>query len=287
MPALFRHTLIFEGGGHGFSEALYFEMPSDDIAAAQLYVEPIKDKRAPLLGTETQIKGDRVTLVINAAGNPVKNRALVRKFHLPGNANEHSCPSNLSLQVQWSTVDASKKKLMFMGGVWRNIFPNLDAFNPNYGTWGSQFQAWRSLMQEKKMGWLAAPGGSEAIITGYTFDADTGFTTYTIAAGGIVWPNLSKPVPVSVEFPLSRSPLDGRQLVIPLTATSIQTAQQRPAAPFTVPGKMVLKSPTFVSIGVAPPLNIPGSINAQNPMSRKRGRPLLVSVGKAPVQRRW
>lgn len=288
---VYRHTLIFEGPGHGSSESLYYEFPTPStVQSALTALADVKNKRASLLGKEWQIKGERVEQVVNDAGTPVKGIGLVNKFFLPGVQAQPSCETNISLQVLFTDSTMAHKKLLFMAGCPRSLFPNADALDINQGTqpgqWASSFASWRSLITSLGAGWYSAPTDQVVNITNYTVDADTGITSYNLSPA-MSWPITSKPVMVSVEFPTSRSPLDGRQLVISETPTTCSTAKPRPAGAFTVQGVMTLKGKQLIKINAPSPTGTTGSILAQNPVSRKRGRPLLVSRGRAPVVVRW
>ncbi len=284
--AIFKHTLIFEGNGHGWSESLYFfnASPSLDIAGA--VVAGYADKRAPLLGKECQIKGERLALIIDAGGQKVTRRTQVTKYFKPGTQTEASEDSGTSLQVLMANANRDQKKILFMGGVWRGVFPNGDSYNPAYGNWASLFQQWSAFVLAQRLGWMARTVSGEAVITNYAFDPLTGLTDFTLG-NGIVAPSLVKPVRVSVEFPLSRSALDGSQLVLFSSNISCITAKPRPAKPFTVPGAMRVYTYDLVAPGTPNGQGGIGTIVGQNPVSRKRGRPLFVSRGRAPTKVVW
>lgn len=286
--AIFKHTLIGEGLGHGYSESLYFELAGDNLDAAIALVAGVKDKRRPLLGKEHYLKGERVAMIYNDAGEKVTNIAQPFKFYLPGNQSQRSAESNISLQILFTNASKSKKKLGFMFGPYNALFPFGDAFVDDGSTaFASNFQSWRSLLITLGMGWMSSPTTQKRKITGYVFDPVTGLTTYTLEAPGLNWPNTDKPVAVSVEFPLSRSPLDGRQLITHTNATTATTAKPRPAQPFTTPGVMTIHTPQLIKLNTPAGNTLTGNIIPQNPVSRKRGRPLLVSRGRAPVISRW
>jgi hypothetical protein len=287
MPFLWKYTTIIDGLGHGYSETLYFEMPTRSFADAAANVADLTNKRRPLLGAQHNIKGTRLALVLDDAGAKVTRRTLVNKFFLAGTQSRPSAESNISLQVLFTSGGGGQKKIMFMAGPWRDIFPFGDALDPNVGTWQTLFNQWVAALKAAKMGWLAVDNTVERPITSYSFDPANGHTTYVFGGGGFAWPSLTKPVRLTVEFPLSKSPLDGVQLVLAADATHATTAKPRPAAPFTIAGLARLQSRGFVTVG-APDANTPaGTIQAQDPVSRKRGRPLLVSRGRVATRDLW
>lgn len=284
---LYRHTLIFAGPDHGATESLYFERPTDDLDEAANYVNGVKDKRAPLLGKEWQCKAERIALVRSDTGTKIVRRSLVKKFYKPGNQSQPSAPTGVSLQVQMADSFKRFKKLMFMCGPYRSIFPNADALDINAGSFLSNFNSWKSLIISLGMGWLGKTTAGQILsITNYVVDPVTGFTTYTLGAAA-TWPDGNKPFPVFVEFPLSRSALDGPQLVTKINATSCVTAQPRPAKPFTVQGLLRIVPTNFINLATTNTTGSPGTVEPQNPMERKRGRPLLAARGRRAVQIRF
>ena len=291
MPYIYKYTVAIEGLGHGASETLYFTREDDDVTRAIQSVESVTAKRARLLGSAHYVKAARVQLVYDLVGEPVIRRGQLRKFGpaiLPGTAANPSEDSGTSLQVQMSNSTNMRKKLLFLSGPWARIFPNGDSYDPNQGAWLSYFNQWASEVIGLGMGWMGdAPDPTKVRVTGYTVDNTSGIVTYSLAAPGITWDSYDSPVSVTVDFPLSKSPLDGTYLVWPITPTSFQTAQPRPAAPFTVPGNVWINSTFFIGLATLNNQGQPGTITGQNPVSRKRGRPLYSSLGRAARTVRW
>lgn len=290
MPYYYRHTIIFDGPGHGATESLIFQTPNTDLVAAQSIATGVLYKRSLLLGSQWQIKGQRVGLVAGpAVDTRIKRRSEVDRVYYPGVSSQPAEPTGVSLQVAMFDSSRSYAKRTYMCGPWASLFPGANVFTPAGAPgWTSYFQQWSSYLVANNFGWFsnAVNEPDEYEITGYTFDAVTGYTTFT-TEDVIDWPDVSGPVKVSIEFPLSRSPLDGVQLVIPLGPTSFKTASPRPARPFTVEGTLKIADIGFVNLTTPNTLGLPGSINGEVPMSRKRGRPLLVARGRQPVQVRW
>lgn len=283
--ATYRQTWIFEGNGHGWSESLYFTTSTQDVDAAAAAVLPISAKRAALLGTGCQLKGTRTSYILSNLGNPVKRVTVINKSRISGVVGKPECEPNVSLQVLLSTTLKFNKKLMFLGGVWNSIFPSGDFYDQNAVGWLSAFNSWVSSLYNPAMGWFTSTGGTNATIEGYTFNPLTGHTTFNLGAG-LSLPAVGTPILVTVDFPLSKSPLDGTYLVVPTADNVVITAQPRPASPFILPGKMRTKGATLVTLA---PVSggAAGTVVAQDPVTRKRGRPLLVSRGKTPVRDLW
>lgn len=284
--AIYRHTLVFEGAGHGWTESMYFWNDAEDIDLAFIQIGTVKMKRAVLLGSQFHIKGERVALVRSNTNAPITNRAELKKGFWASPKNQPGEDTGTSLQVQMMTADKQNKKLLFMGGVWAGIFPFANALDRNFGGWESEFQAWAESLVAAKMGWLTRSVSQSAKITGYTFDDATGMTSLVLGGAGIVWPDGNPPTRVSVEFPLRRHPLDGSYLVVPDGPNGCITAAPRPAPPFQVDGDLKIYGYNLVRLDTLHQQKV-GTVTGQNPVSRKRGAPLLVSRGRAPVQVRW
>lgn len=291
--AVFKHTLIFDGPGHGTSESLYYDLgPLSTVDTAFVALADVKNKRRGLLGREWEIKGERIEMVRNDTGDKVVRVGQVQRTEPPliGVQAQPAAPVNVSLQVAFSNVAKSQTKRMFLAGCPKSLFPGGNTFDHSQpglpGTWWSNFVAWRTLLQSLGAGWYTAPTTTTKKIVGYTFNPVNGQTSFNFDAA-MPWPNTDKPVSVKVEFPLSKSPLDGTYLVIPTSSLSAYTAQPRPASPFTVGGTIRLTGSVLVTVKAASTGGTPGTIYAEVPMSRKRGRPLLVSRGRVQVRNRW
>jgi hypothetical protein len=301
MAVTYKFTTIFSGPSHGAQEAWFFQQTSADLTLAMKLVDPIVRARQALLGREWSIKAWKCSQMLDDAGKKVVRRSRLHKDFLVGDPGQGAAESNVSLQVLFQTADGVNQKFLDLVGAWDGIFQDGDAYNNDFAGWRTAFNTWTKSLNKANMGWMAVDAKQTAKVTGYTFDPATGFTTYELApvvvgppASGITWPELGVPTRVAVEFPIIRNPLDGVQIVIPnLTALvgppglAPITAKPRPAEPFTVQGKMVYDTFKFVQWNIAGGQPIPGFVEPQNPMTRKRGRPLLASRGARPKTVRW
>lgn len=292
MAFLFKQTTVFDGPRHGWTEALYFERPSGDVQSAIDFLSDYKNKRRPLLGKQCFLSGQRTLLVRDDTGAKVTRQGLVNDFGttLPGTQAQDAEDTGTSLLVVWSDAQSRLKKTMFLGGAWASIFPFANSYVPA-GGWQGFFNAWRDYCITKHLGWMHRTVQRTATITNYVTDAATGIVTYTLRTGASIIADLTPRRTVNVEFFNRRSPLDGVQVVVPISevapvapatdwTTTVKTAQPRPAAAFATPGQMTLFGSTFVDVGAAGGAQQTGSINPVRPTGRKRGRPLFVSPGR-------
>lgn len=285
---LFKHTIAINGLDYGASETMYFQRQDDDILAADAATFNVVQKRAMMLGRQHFIKASRIQLIRTQNGLTRKRTGYLRKLAIPGSSSFDSCAPNLRLQAMMKDASAQRTKLTFLSGCWDAIFPQGNLYFGQAGGFQSYFNAWAGALIALGYGWLADTGEDEAsLITGYSFDPASGHTVYALAPGGIQWPEIGRPYRVDVEFPLSRSPLDGTQIVIPTSPTSAITAKPRPAGPFVVQGTMKLRGSSFVSLATTNNQGNPGSVLAQNAMTHKSGRPLYTSRGRSAPIARW
>lgn len=284
--ALFKLTWAFSGPDHGASESWYFQRSTQDVQAAFTFIDDLKDKRKKLLGNGWSMKAQRVAMLRTNAGAKVTRATKLSKLYLTSGLDRPAEETNMSLQVLCADSTQQYKKLQFLCGPWQAIFPAADSYVPTAGGWSSYFNQYAASLIAHECGWLHAATTQAAVVSGYEFDASTGHTMMTLTAPGMEW-NVGEPIRVSVEFPLSKNPLDGSYLVVPLSATTAVTAKPRPAPPFTVPGTMRILGGEFINLATTNSAGATGTVEGQNPVSRKRGRPLYVSRGRQSPRPVW
>lgn len=284
--ARWQYTMIFEGFGKGASEMFTIETADDSFQVAFAQVSGVREARAALLAKGWYIKGDKITMKLNTALVKQKNRAFPRDTFLPGNQAQVSISLDTALKAVWATADFGHRKLTYMCGGWEATNPEQNAFVPT-DTWTTKFNSYVAKLKLAKAGWMSNLSPEATVITGYTFDAIKGKTTYTLADPIFAGPFPMKPVKVAVDFPLYRSALDGVQLVTPLTATTARTTKPRPAMPFQEEGKMRLFVYSFINLATSAADNPSGSVTITKVTRRQRGRPLLESPGRAAVRVLW
>lgn len=285
--ATWKYTLIFEGRSHGWSETYYFNTDSDDRATALTRVGPLPGKRAPLLGAECRVKGQRLVMWRNTAGIHTVRRGRATRLNLPGTQAHSADQTNTSLLAVWTTADEQYTRNVFMGGAWDDLFPAPEVLNTAVGAWQSFWNQWVAACQTANVGWLNQQEEQRAKINSFAFDAESGLVTFTLAAPGLTWNPDDDAVRAQVTYPNIKSALEGTYLVQPIDATHAITIKPRPALQTTLKGTMILREPVLRTIGIPAGQQTPGTIVPIIGVSRKRGRPLLASRGRLPVQIRF
>lgn len=286
MPFTMKGTLIFEGLGNGFTESYFWQASNNDLQFALEYLRAnVVAKRQPLLGAQHYIKAWRVSVEYNEQGQPVRRDSRLQRTYLPGTAGQPSAQRDISLQVLFNNWDSSKRKLLFMGGVWKAINPEADAYNPNAAGWGTQFNAWKASLILNNFGWVGTTSIQQRLITSYT-RVDGLVTGFTFGGTGFAWPAGYDTVAIRVSGVNTKSVVNGVQLVRPGTANTATLVKPIAAGPFLLPGTATLNTRGFIGLAAPPGSQQTGTVEGQVIMTRERGRPLLASRGRAPARAR-
>ncbi len=283
--AIWKYSLILEGFGHGSSETWYFETAGETFQEAYTQIDPLKGKRQGLLAKGYEVKGDRLAMWKNNAGERVKNKSQPRQFFLAGAEGKASAETGVSLYVLCVNAEGNRKKPVYLWGVWDEVFPEQNIYNPT-ALFKTNFNSWVASLISCKCGWLANTPGPPIEISSFAVNPTTFKTTYTTAANIFEPAEFMKPLKVTVDYPLAKSALDGPQVVIPLSARVGRTAKPRPAVEEDNPGIMRKYSYSLVTLNTSFGQQASGTVVGIGATTHKRGRPLLVSVGRAPVRKR-
>lgn len=290
MPFKMTYSMGINGDDIGFRETWWCNADTDDILSIFARFGPVRVARQQLLGMNYAIVEERVVLKETDTGVPVTHVGLSNEVYLPGAATKKAVESGVSLLCEATTSDRKYHKKSYLGGPWHEIFPGDNVYDPNPAgsSWQTRFNSFVAALIQAKAGWRhQVPTDPKAIITGYTFSAVTGNTTYTLDATTPWEGVLNKPVRVAVDFPTGHSALDGVQLVVFTSPTSATTAKPRPARPFSLQGVMTFYTYTVLDIGTLNVLQQPGTFVGQRPVERKRGRPIFSKPGRLPARIRW
>lgn len=271
MPFLIKGTWIFESRQTGWTESLYWNQSTGNLNTAYQTAFAVGDVRKQLLGDTGSIKAIRVSVEANELGQPVVGDSLLSYARLAPDTLLEEEDSNTALQVIFRTSDATKRKFLFLRGIWDSIVQVGGVYNKDANGWVTKFNAWKTEVIGQAMGWVASSRSTAGTITNYVMDAN-GFITFTLAAPGIfgAGPNYT-PQKVRISRLNGRSTLNGTMIVFPTSATTATSAQPHAAAPFKSNGIM---------FGYTKALVLASTIEAQKIVTRKAGAPLLGSVGR-------
>lgn len=289
---LYRVTWYWEALGQGGSETMMLRRQDSNTGSVLDGITQFLLKRAQLLGNQGTLRACRCAKYTDTAGARVRNISELRYFSFQGTqttGNQPNLGENLaqSLQLMCYEPVSQRKKIIYLGYPWEAVLPGNQIYAP-VGAWGNFFSSWLTDLVQGGWGWIRKERSIPYAITGYTEDANTGRVTIT-TAGAITWPNSDRPVEVHISF-AGKNPLDGRQLVQPVSSNSCTTVAPIGVRNFslTTGGFLRLYDPFFASLnpGFPATTNL-GRVGVVQPVRRARGKPTPSTRGRSPDVVRW
>lgn len=279
---LFRLTYIFGGPQTGWSETIVINSVSGSIDDAETVGFNIAKLRAPCLGKEYYIKGQR-TALIRVAGVKQVNVSQRKRdgFPLKGSqlASNSGDDDTLCVVTDWTSTDRRREKQSFFGGIPDAICVDAGTYDPSgAGGWGARFASWAGAVIQSNGGWITDTKIGEGTIDAYTSD-DQGIVTLTLAPAIFNTFTAGDLIEVRVKKLNNGGPLNSLLLVRVLTTNTCQTVKPIAVGPFRSKGIMSVYSHPFA--GVQLDGAVVGRIVAGQIGEHKRGRPLLRSPARS------
>lgn len=281
MAYTYRVTWFFSGFEQGWTEGFALQRDAFNLSAISNLCADAYVKRSRLLANGYQLVGQRVALVLDNAGAPVRRVSDLSESRQSGVAAWPAATPNLALLAEWQTSDAGRTKAQYLRGIPVGIMNDGKTYNPTYASWLTNWNAWTSAMQTLRAGWLGTVPSLTWTLTNWATNATTGITTFTVPADDPLWPTQTGfPFRATIRIPGS-SALDGVHVVVPATDTTVYTARPLPAAPHVVGavGTMVYRTPAFYSLNPPDAITL-GTINPKRIISRDTGRPTIAGRGR-------
>lgn len=276
MPAYVKATWIFEQGNRGWTESLLYPQNSDDISLALNAAILLGQKRAKLLGSAGKIKAIRVSLEKNLAGVMIAGDALLNYVNIQGYASELSDAPDTCLLVTFRTLNGTKRKQMFMRGIWDQVVSFGGQYLPTYGNWQSFFNSWMAQLITSGWGWWGNDVVSSARLTSYSPNTPTMLVQIT-ADADIFLPPFNIKGKVRITGVNGKSVLNGTQIIESRDATHCDLVKPLAVGPFVSPGKIAVYGPVFRATS---------DVQASRIIERKAGSPLLESRGRQRARAR-
>lgn len=279
MPLRMKTTLIFSGPQKGWSESYYSEPNTDSIAVNTARAVQMATARSGLLGVECAVKGLRVSVIENAAGEKITRVGdLTQNLNITGNATQNAAAPDLSLLVDCGSGDNRYHKLLYLGGIWDLVSGEFGRFLPQ-GAWMSVFNSFLAKIQEYGYGWLRRIPSLTYSVTAFEQTAD-GYVLFTMSAD----PFAGLPTNQAVKVRFSNldsiggtSLLNGDMMVKPLSNNTAMSATRIATLPQQNVGSMVKFTYAFEQIIF---------MSGEKIVSRERGSPLLESRGRRRARSR-
>lgn len=270
MP-IYKVTLIFESNGQGWTESYYLNttLSGDADGVYVPFAQPLSNLRLALLGTGAYLTDVR----ISTYGTP--NKVFVEADGRQGTYAASAAIPNNALLVRCLPLPLGPAKSLFLRGIPQSII-----VNQNYApttAWVSAYNAWAAFLAPpaaQPWGWMGVASKVKTPITGYTVTdgfqvlVTTQTTPFTVT---------NPPSKINVRFTgiNGKSELNGTQVVIAQTTSSVLTVDQFGVIPWQRGGFVTTQTIGFKAFGYITPERI---------MTRKAGRPLFEEAGRAKAR---
>lgn len=278
--SIYRVTTFFSGKGEGWSESFCFSRSLEDPGAVAAEMQLLAQKRAEMLGVPYQIDGYRVAKIRDAVDAPLKRVVFLNEAvytptdQSPGNDGDFD---QICLIVAGTNGPGTLSSAHFVGGPPDSACSHAGNYDPNGNSIGTKFLSWSGEMLNKTAGWMNLPPTADTVVTGYVQNVNM-TVTLTISDALFAGPFPSVvPIKVRCRQINGKSQLNRQLLVKALTATTCTTIEQIAVQPFVKSGNMkvyAIKS-SFVPFA---------GMKVRKIGDHKRGKPSLVSPGRAKVQ---
>lgn len=278
--ALYRVTVIFNGAKHGWTESHVFSRSATTSGAFAATLIPWLTARAQLLGREFTIDGARVSLIRDDLGFPVRRNVFpLEQVFAPANQTAANGGDDPGQSIKWvgTTVDGNRSKQLFAGGAPDDVSVNGGVFDRDKVNYKTNFDSWNIITRSLGAGWLGFVALNEIPVTGYVAST-TDIVTITVGGAGFPTGDIGSVQIVRIRgVNHGKSKLNGEFKVRIVDENTCKTVN--PIALFT-----------FASEGMLTTFDQPSTFfqsagwSCVKTADKKRGRPLLVSPGRAKAR---
>lgn len=276
--SIYKGQYIFEGRGRGWTEVWYWLASTGTLDMQGARFLATFDVRRLLLGKEYGFKGIRVSEELTDLGQPVLNDSWLRREEQLGYQSEPGWEEDLALVVKCQSLDRSKRRNIFMRGLWDKIEDNGGAYMRGYGTWISKWDAWYAKMKDLGVGWIHRTPGAKINVVSAVMNQDNEVVLTMEANIFTAGPNGYKATQLNVRTAGKKSVLSGIQIVLPTSATSCKIIKPLAIFPTVTTGWTA----NIFSLG----FQVADWIEDSHITRRPSGSPLLESPGRAKAKAR-
>jgi len=270
VPAIVKATLIFQTGSFGWTESFLWAVLSNDLNLQNASLQVIAQKRAALLGAQSFIKAQRVSFESDQDGNAVAGDSFLAYNRYNGAQTPTSDDPDTAVLVTMRNLVAQHRRNMFLRGIWDDVNGQGGFYLPSVAGWQSAFNSWAAAMLARQAGWWHNTKSAPKVVSNYVMASPSGYVTVTMELDAFGAGPYVKQV-VRFQGINVTSPINGTQLVTPISATECVLEKPLALLPYTGGGVMF----TYTrSIDVA------STIDAQKIVTRRAGAPLLQSRGR-------
>jgi hypothetical protein len=275
MPVIIRNSYVFEGRGKGWRETWFTNPTNPSLDAALTLWLTTTTKRAALLGTDYNLKAAECSVELDATNQPVLGDSAVKYLGITTPTNEGGADVDLSLLMRISTADRTRHRNVFMGGIWDDIEADGGRYEPNnpVDPWVTLLNTFKTAMIGIGAGWIGTTKGPKVGINSAIQNANDHVDIVFAAPG----PFGAGPYPprtkVRINTAKVKSRLSGETIVSVTSATTCTTIDKM----------AIFAGPTVGWYGFVHTLGFVQGVTYDDLKiaRRKRGRPLLVTPGRA------
>lgn len=270
VPFVIKNTLVFQTNSFGWTESFLHQSSSRDLIAHNAALQVLAQKRAALLGSQSFIKAERVSVETDGDGLPVVGDSHLLYIRYNGGTVPGSDDPDTAVLVTMRNAEAARRRNMFLRGIWDDVNGAGGFYLEATAGWPSAFNNWRASMLAKQVGWWHSIKSAPINLSTYVMDPDTGFVQVTLAAPipGFVADQVMQ---VRFQGVNGKSPLNGMQLIRVIDATHVWLEKPLALIAYQFGGKMFTYTRTFEAAT---------TIDAQKIVTRRAGSPLLQSRGR-------
>lgn len=277
MAKILKGTIVYTGPGRGWTESYYQNRVDNNLVLASNQLREVCNSRVKLLGDGYRIQGWRVSFITNDAGERIRGGSypIQEEIFPPGN-NPDGDFSDTSILIEWKNLDATRLKNTYMRGVW-DVEVIGEGAKAKGALYLQYFNDFKAKILQYQYGWYGrVPNTAQVGVLGYLSSA-TDVVTITMKANIFDAGTIGKPVLVNFTGINTKSRINGQQVVIPTSTTACELKKPLAVGPYVNGGFARVLGYEFVPISEG---------NMARVVSRKTGRPLFASRGRAPARPR-
>jgi hypothetical protein len=270
-PIIVKASLFFGTDSFGWSESFLWDgINEQNLNVHMQSLQIIAQKRAVLLGAQSFIKAERVSLETGPDGLPRVGDSILQYSRYNGGAVSGSDEPDAALLVTMRNLVAAKRRNMFLRGIWDDVDGNGGFYLPANAGWQTAFNSWQAAMLARQAGWWSYTKSAGFDVDTYAVAPTTGYVTITVLGDAFGDGPYGK-IRVRLSGVNVKSALNGQWVGTPVSNSQIILEKPMALLPYTGGGTLF----TYTRA-----LEVAASLDAQKIVTRRAGAPLLQSRGR-------
>lgn len=270
-PIIVKATLVFQTNSFGWSESFLWDgVNEQNLNVHMQSLQIIAQKRSQLLGSQSFVKAERVSLETDGAGLPRVGDSILQYIRYNGPGMGTSDEPDAAVLVTMRNLVAAKRRNMFLRGIWDDVDNQGGFYLPSIAGWQSAFNSWSAAMLARQAGWWSYTKSAPFDVDTYAVNPTTGYVTITVLGDAFGDGPYGK-IRVRLAGVNVKSALNGSWVGTPVSNSQIILEKPIALLPYTGGGQLF----TYTRA-----LEVAASIDAQKIVTRRAGAPLLQSRGR-------